>query len=112
MTIDITQIIVALIGVVLSVATALITKVVVPWIKARTSETTQSIIEAAATAAVYAAQQLYASGTGEDKKSYAVTYMTDLLGECGLTVNADTVSSAIESALKAVKVSAGDTWNT
>lgn len=108
---DITQIVVALIGAVVAVLGAVLTNVIVPWIKARTSETTQSIIEAAATTAVYAAQQVYASGTGEDKKAYAVEYMTDLLGECGLSVNADTVSSAIESALKAVKVSAGDAWS-
>ncbi len=110
MTVDLTQIIVALIGVVISAATAVITKVIVPWIKARTSQTTQSVIEAAATAAVYAAQQLYTSDEWSEKKDYAMQYVTNALEAYGAEAHTYVISAAIESALKAIKISAGDAW--
>ncbi|MCC8160813.1 MAG: hypothetical protein LIO53_05825, partial [Oscillospiraceae bacterium] len=80
------------------------------WIKARTSETTQSIIEAAAEMAVLAAQQLYADYSGEIKKYQAMSYMEMLLKEYNLTIDEDVRSNAIESALKAVKIEAGISW--
>ncbi len=44
---DITQIIVAIIGAAVTVIVAIITSVPVPWIPANTSETAQTILEAA-----------------------------------------------------------------
>lgn len=110
MTIDITQIVVTLIGVVVMILGVVITRVVVPWVKANTSETTQDIIEAVTEAAVLAAQQLYSSGCAAVKKDYAVDYVTTVLATYGIEINEDVISSAIESALKALKISAGDAW--
>ena len=63
MTIDLTQIIVALLG----LLSAIITYRLVPWLKANTTEKQQALIKTAVQTAVYAAEQIYGAGHGEEK---------------------------------------------
>ena len=70
-TIDVTQIIVAIIG----LLSAIITYRIIPWIKANTTEKQQAIIRAAIQTAVYAAEQLYGAGHGQEKYDYAVDWL-------------------------------------
>ena len=105
MTIDITQIVVAVIGVLSAVLTAF----VVPWIKSKTTTNQQIIIETLARAAVMAAQQVY--GDNAEKKEYAVQYITEQLKKYSITLNTDAISTVIEAALKAIKLEANGQWN-
>ena len=69
--IDITQIVVALIG----LLSALITYRLIPWIKANATEKQQAIIRLAVQTAVYAAEQIYGSGNGEEKFKYVIDWL-------------------------------------
>jgi len=97
MTIDLTEIAIALIG----LCGAVITGFLIPWIKSKTTAQQQNIIELAAKTAVYAAQQIFTDD--DEKKSYAVEYMGDLLTNFGVSIDLATVSSSIEAALKEIK---------
>lgn len=69
--IDLTQLARALIA----VLCALITKRLVPWIKANTAQKQQAIIQAATDIAVYAAQQLYKTNVIQDRLDYAERWL-------------------------------------
>ena len=105
MSIDTTQITIALMG----VLTAVITTVVVPWVKSRTTTNQQAIIAALARTAVYAAQQLYKDN--KQKKAYAEEYIIKQLKKYELSLDADAVSAAIEAALKEIKTEIYGVWN-
>lgn len=72
-TIDLTQIIVAIIG----LLSALITYRLIPWIKANTTVKQQVMIKSAVQIAVFAAEQLYGSGHGAEKFEYAMQWLRD-----------------------------------
>lgn len=73
MTIDITQIVQALIA----LFAAIITGVIIPYIKARTTEKQQALLMATLDIAVKAAEQIYGSGAGQEKKEYVLKYLAD-----------------------------------
>lgn len=108
MIIDITEIVVAVIG----VLSAVLTAVVVPYIKSKTTINQQVNIEAFARAAVLAAQQIYGTEENQKKKEYAVQYMTEQLKKRGINLDIDTISTVIEATLKAIKLDVNGQWNT
>ncbi len=85
MKIDLTELIVAMIGLLASIITAYL----VPWIKRNTSDRQQKVIGAWVSVAIQAAEQLYGSGSGVEKKAYVMRY----LKEKGFSVD-DTVVEA------------------
>lgn len=98
MTIDLTQIILAII----TLIGAIITRYVVPWLKSKInmnkdkiSETQKMLLDLAIKTAVKAAEQLYYSNEGEKKKAYVV----GLLQSQGFDVNTQAIDAAIESAV-------------
>lgn len=101
---DITEIIVALIG----LLGIIITSVIVPYIKSKTTKQQQETILSIAKIAVYAAQQLFESNT--DKFNYASNYMYTMLDNAGLKVNMEIVTAAIESVIKHAKID-NPNWN-
>ena len=107
MTIDITEIVVAVIGLLSAVVTAF----VVPYIKSKTTINQQINIETFARAAVLAAQQIYGIEENQKKKEYAVQYITEQLKKHGITLDADAISTVIEAALKSIKLEANGQWN-
>lgn len=107
MSIDITQIVIALIG----LMSAVITSVIVPLIKAKTSANHQMIIASISRTAVLAAQQLYAADEGQQKKEYAKNYVAELLKKHGVTLSDGEVGAAVEAALKEIKaVTPAELW--
>ena len=94
MTIDLTQIIQAVIALI----AALITYKLIPWIKARTTEAQQRNLEAAARIAAYAAEQLYGAGQGAEKLEYALAAMR----KAGFDLDKEIVREAIESAVYSI----------
>lgn len=73
MNINLTPIIEALIG----LLSALITCRMIPWIKARTTLAQRSQLEAAVKIAVFAAEQIFGAGKGEEKLDYALSWLHD-----------------------------------
>lgn len=92
----------ALIGVV-------ITAVVIPYIRSRTTAQQRAEINAWVKIAVSAAEQMYkGSGRGEEKKTYVISW----LNEHGVTVDEKKLDALIEAAVYALKSddSTGADW--
>ena len=86
--IDLTDIIQAVIALIV----ALITYKVIPWIKARTTESQQAILMATVRTLVYAAEQLYGAGKGDEK----LRYVKQKLEEKGFDVDIDAIEAAVK----------------
>lgn len=106
MSINITNIVIALIG----VLSAVVTSIVIPWLKSKLNANQIDIIQQLSTVAVYAAQQIYNSDEAQKKKEYAVTYVKNELAKYDITFSEDTISTYIEGALKDIKVDEGAEW--
>ena len=88
---DITVIIEA----VFALLAAIITAIVIPYIKSKTTASQQAEINAWVKIAVTAAEQIYTgSGRGEEKKAYVLNW----LQEHGITVDAEKLDALIEAA--------------
>jgi len=95
--IDVTQIIVAIIGII----GVVITTYVIPYLKSKTSTTQWDNILNWATAGVQCAEILYNGvGRGEEKKAYVEKYIQDMCNKAGIKIDADSVTVAIENAWK------------
>ena len=89
---DITTIIEA----VFALAAAVITAIVIPYIKSRTTAQQQAEINAWVKIAVSAAEQIYTgSGRGEEKKACVLNW----LAEHGITMDEDRINALIEAAV-------------
>ena len=73
MSLDITQVAEAL----LTLMAAVVTAVIVPWVRANTSEKQQALFKALLGIGVQAAEQLYGSGAGQEKKAYVLAYLEE-----------------------------------
>ena len=98
MNIDITKIVVALIGLLSTVLTGFLS----PWLKSKIninngkiSENQSYMIKLIINTAVKAAEQLYNSDEGKEKKAYVI----NLLKEQGLDVDLPEIDAAIEAAV-------------
>lgn len=89
MTIDLTPIFQAIIA----LLAALVTYKLIPWIKSKTTEQQQSNLYAAAKIAVYAAEQLFGAGQGEEKLQYAL----EALRRAGFDMDMPLVRETIEN---------------
>lgn len=110
MNIDITEIIIALIGVFLTIITSVVVPVIVPWLKTKLSTNQIGIVQQLATIAVYAAQQIYNSDEAQQKKEYAIAYVKESLAKYNMTFSEYEISTYIEGALKNIKVDEGAEW--
>lgn len=86
----------AIIEALFMLAGAIITCVLVPYIKSKTTAEQQKEINAWVKIAVTAAEQIYAGqGRGEEKKAYVLNW----LRERGVTVDAEKLDALIEAAV-------------
>lgn len=89
---DVTEILLA----VIALLSAIVTGVVIPWVRAKTTLAQRQQLTAWVAIAVQAAEQLYkGSGRGQEKKEYVVAW----LNERGITFDKETVDAAIEAAV-------------
>ena len=77
----------------------LLSAVVIPFIRSKIGQSRLECARAWARIAVQAAEQLYPSGRGLEKKTYALKF----LNRRGFTFDADTLGVLVESAVNALK---------
>ena len=99
MTIDLTQIILAVITLIF----ALITRYVIPWIKEKLNSKQYDMFCMMVRTGVYAAEQIFTSGQWKEKKQYVV----DLLKENGYTVDTTAVDALIEATVRELRIEQG-----
>lgn len=99
MTIDLTQIILAIIALI----SAVLTGFVIPWLKNKLTDHQYDLLASLVRVGVYAAEQLYSSGQWEEKKQYVV----DLLEENGYTVDTTAVDALIEATVRELRIEQG-----
>ena len=108
MKIDVTQVVVALIGILGTIITAY----VIPYLKSKTNTTQWSNIIVWAKAGVQCAEIIYNGvGKGNEKLAYVEKYITDMCNKAGIKVDADTIRIAVENAWKTLglDIKANDT---
>lgn len=99
MNIDITQIVVAVIG----LMSVIITSVVIPLIRSKLTNSQWESIKNYALAGVQAAEILFnAQGKGEEKLEWVSKYIEAQCKEHGIEIDTDTVRVAIENAWKSL----------
>ena len=87
MTIDLTPVLQAVIG----LLAALITYRLVPWIKARTTNEQQALMQATIRTLVFAAEQIYGAGGGAEK----LKYVHDELEARGFDIDLAAIEAAV-----------------
>lgn len=99
MTIDLTQIILA----VITLIGALITRYLIPWIKSKLNEKQYNDLVILARVGVFAAEQIFSSEQWKEKKQYVL----DLLKENGYEVDSTSVDALIESLVRELRIEQG-----
>lgn len=96
MTIDLTQIILAVITLIFG----LITRYAIPWIKAKLDERQYDVFNGLVRVGVFAAEQIFTSDQWKEKKEYVL----NLLKDNGYDVDSMAVDALIESTVKELKI--------
>ena len=76
---------------VIALLAALVTYKLIPWIKARTTESQQASIRAAVKVAVFSAEQIYGAGNGKEKLEFA----REKLRAQGFDVDTDEIEAIV-----------------
>ena len=100
MTIDLTQIILAVITLLFGV----LMRYVIPNIKAKTSANQMEIIRAAVKSAVYAVEQLYKSKPGQEKKQMVIEFLKEQGYILDDTQIEDNINYLIEEIVKELNI--------
>lgn len=99
MTIDLTQIILAII----TLISAVLTGFVIPWLKNKLTDHQYDMLSALVRVGVFAAEQIFTTEQWKEKKQYVV----DLLEENGYTVNTTAVDALIEATVRELRIEQG-----
>lgn len=100
MTIDLTQIILA----VITLISGLVARYLIPWMKGKLDVQQADAFNRIVSIGVFAAEQIFNSDEGAKKKAYVV----DLLAQNGYSVDEATVNAAIEAEVKKLKITLSD----
>ena len=109
-TIDITPIIEAVIGLIITVVSVIVIPKFKVWISNNLSEKQINIAKIVIQSCVQAAEQIYANSekAGSSKKKYVMEYAKNKLGEIGLTINDKELEVYLEQAVLELKESQKD----
>ena len=108
--IDLTQIVIAIIGLLVATVTTVLLPKIEIWINSKTTKEQQNIIISIAKTAVNAAQQLFSTEHAEEKKKYAIKIVMDELSRLNITIDKDAIYDYIEGVLKEIKITSGENW--
>ena len=109
-TIDITPIIEAVIGLIITVVSVIVIPKFKVWINNNLSVNQIEIAKIIIQSAVQAAEQIYANSekSGSSKKRYVMEYVKTKLAEIGLTINDKEIEVYLEQAVLELKESQKD----
>lgn len=82
------------------IATMLITRYAIPWLKARTQNETMQILIDWAAQAVLAAEQTHQAGSGAERKAIVTKFIKQILMQKNITLSDEEIDVMIEAAVK------------
>lgn len=88
------------------IATLVITRYAIPWIKAKTENETISLICDWTAQAVLAAEQTHGAGTGAEKKQIVREFIQKILAQKGVELTDEEIDTMIEAAVKQIQMGA------
>ena len=109
-TIDITPIIEAVIGLIITIISVIVIPKFKVWINNKLSEKQIEIAKVVISSCVQAAEQIYANSekAGSSKKKYVMEYAKNKLAEIGLTIDEKEIEVYLEQAVLELKESQKD----
>ena len=94
------DIILELLKLTIMIATLVITRYVVPWIKAKTQNDTMSVLIDWTMQAVLAAEQVHQAQPGSERKAIVTKFIKELLAQKNLKLTDEEIDVMIEAAVK------------
>ena len=94
------DIIMELLKLTIMIATLVITRYVVPWIKAKTQNDTMSVLIDWVMQAVLAAEQCHQAQSGAERKAIVTKFIKELLAQKNLALSDEEIDVMIEAAVK------------
>jgi lipopolysaccharide export LptBFGC system permease protein LptF len=89
--------------IVLAIAVAIITRYLVPWLKAQNNSSTRTLIYELVETGVKAAEQtITGDGRGSEKKKAVELYVLEQLDNLGITMTVDQIDEIIEEFVYAI----------
>lgn len=101
------DIILELLKLTIMIATLVITRYVVPWIKAKTQSDTMSVLIDWVMQAVMAAEQTHDAGSGAEKKAIVTEFIKKLLIQKNISLSDEEIEMLIEAAVRQMKMEDG-----
>ena len=101
------DIILELLKLTIMIATLVITRYVVPWIKAKTQSDTMSLLIDWTMQAVLAAEQTHDAGSGAEKKAIVTEFIKKLLIQKNISLSDEEIEMLIEAAVRQMKMEDG-----
>ena len=94
------DIILELLKLTIMIATMLITRYAIPWIKAKTENDTMSVMIDWVMQAVLAAEQAHQAQSGPERKAIVTKFIKELLAQKNLALSDEEIDVMIEAAVK------------
>ena len=89
------------------IATLLITRYAIPWIRAKTENSVMQALIDWSMQAVMAAEQTHAAGTGAEKKAIVTEFIKKLLIQKNISLSDEEIEMLIEAAVRQMKMEDG-----
>lgn len=89
------------------IATMLITRYAIPWLKAKTENAVMQTLIDWIGQAVMAAEQTHAAGTGAEKKAIVTDFIKKLLMQKNIALSDEEIEILIEAAVRQMKAEDG-----
>lgn len=88
------------------IATMLITRYAIPWLKAKTQNETMSMVIDWAVQAVLAAEQTHQAETGQERKAIVTEFIKKILIQKNISLSDEELDTIIEAAVKQMNMGA------
>lgn len=89
------------------IATMLITRYLIPWIRAKTENSVMQALINWTAQAVLAAEQTHDAGTGAEKKAIVTEFIKKLLMQKNISLSDEEINTLIEAAVRQMKIDDG-----
>ena len=89
------------------IATMLITRYAIPWIRAKTENSIMQALIDWTGQAVLAAEQAHDAGTGAEKKAIVTEFIKKLLMQKNISLSDEEINTLIEAAVRQMKIDDG-----